>query len=326
MKRVFAVLLSLVVLAALPARAQQTESMRINASRVNMRRAPSIDSTIVRALAKGTIVTVLARDGNWIKVQLPGQATNGWVRSDMLTSIPATASTVPPGINPAKGSSGATTPSSSTAEPASTPPPAANKGSYKPVPPPPAPKPPKTMASGPSDGSYHGGFTIYGGMTMFNYKVTPTGSFTGENASGFAAGLGLIAHLGGPIGLELDAQYVQKGSADGSGSTKESQHDNYAGGALLLRPAFGSGKVRVFLLGGAEVGYLINCKASSGSTCTVDATERKRTDYGALVGGGISFGPLAVQLRYDIGMANLDKTAGVTAKNKGLLILGSLIF
>jgi len=105
-------------------------------------------------------------------------------------------------------------------------------------------------------------------------------------------------------------------------------HDNYATGSLLLRPAFGSGPVRFFLLGGGEVGYLINCSSTTTGTslgaCTIES-DQNRVDYGAIVGGGISFGPLAVQVRYNIGVANLTNTSGETAKSKGVLVLGSLI-
>jgi hypothetical protein len=326
MKRLFAVLLSLIVLATLPVMAQQPESMRVNADRVNLRKSPSIDSSIVRSLAKGTVVAVLARDGNWVKVQLPGQPTNGWVRSDLLTAVPATASTVPAGMNPAKASSAPSSPApvSSAMQPGSTPP-AAPKSSSKTLAPPPAPKPVKPSSSSLPDGSYHGGFTIYGGMAMYKITETPS-TVTTENATGFAAGLGIIAHLGGPIGIELDAQYVQQGFAQTESGVKTTVHENYAGGALLLRPAFGSGRVRFFVQGGAQAGYLLSCAYSGGSTCTISSTEQTRIDYGALVGGGISFGPLAVQVRYNFGVANLSKVSTNTVKSTGLMVLGSLIF
>jgi hypothetical protein len=65
--------------------AQQVERMRVNADGVNLRVAPSIDSSIVRALARGTVVTVLARDGAWVKVQAP--SATGWVRGSQLVPI-----------------------------------------------------------------------------------------------------------------------------------------------------------------------------------------------------------------------------------------------
>lgn len=182
--------------------------------------------------------------------------------------------------------------------------------------------------SGAKDDAYHGGFTVFAGLTSFTADFTPAQSFTVQNASGFAAGIGYIAHLGGPIGLEFNAGYIQGGYAGTDGTTTATIHDNNVGGALLLRPAFGSGPVRFFLLGGASFAYLIDCSESetgvTAPACKVNSTEN-RTDYGLAIGGGVQYGMVAVQLRYDIGIANLSNTAGTTAKSKGLLILGSLI-
>lgn len=325
MKRYLVSLLSVLFLFALPASGQQSETMRINADRVNLRRAPSVDSGIVRALAKGTLVTVVSRDGNWVKVQLQGQTATGWVRSDLLVAVP-TASAPPPPAQPSAPSGQGQR--NLVAPPPPPPPPVAPPAARR-VDPPRPPKPPKAP-SAPGNSSYRGGFTVFGGITSFTGVVTPAPGFTLENASGFMGGIGIVKHIGGPVGIEIDGAYVQKGSAETVSGTKFTEHDNYAQGALLLRPAFGSGAVRVFLLGGGEVGYLLGCKfATTGTgpagTCTIPTQAVSRIDYGLLVGGGVSFGPLAVQVRYDLGIANLSKTAGVTAKNKGLMVLGSLI-
>jgi opacity protein-like surface antigen len=183
------------------------------------------------------------------------------------------------------------------------------------------------------DDSYHGGFTIFGGLTSFSIDVTPTTlGTTFGNASGFAAGAGLIAHLGGPIGLELDGDYVQGGfkeTGSVSGSTViDEVHDNNAGGALLLRPAFGSGPVRVFLQGGASVAYTINCSqtvnGTASDTCKISSSQN-RTDESLVIGAGASYGMIALQVRYHVGLNNLTNTSGVTIKSKGLLVLASLI-
>lgn len=319
MQRYFVPLLAGLIVLAAPLAAQQTESMRVNADRVNLRKAPSIDSGIVRSLSKGTVVSIVARDGNWTKVQLPGQSTTGWVRSDLLVAAPA-APAASQGIKPSAAPPPPPAASPTPAHAVNSPPPApAPRG----APPKPAPSP-RDPGSVSADGSYHGGFTVFGGITMFKVTQTPS-TFTAENASGFAAGAGIIAHLAGPIGIELDGLYVQEGVAVTAAGVKTTTHDNYGGGALLLRPAFGSGRVRVFVEGGAQAAYLLSCSYSGGTTCTVDSNDQNRLDYGAVVGGGVSFGPLAVQVRYDIGVANLSKVSGSTVKSNGLLVLGSLI-
>ncbi len=79
------------MLAASPLQGQQVETMQVNADRVNLRVAPSIDSDIVRSLSKGTMVARLGRDGAWSKIQVQGQTALGWVRSDLLLAVAGSA-------------------------------------------------------------------------------------------------------------------------------------------------------------------------------------------------------------------------------------------
>jgi hypothetical protein len=181
------------------------------------------------------------------------------------------------------------------------------------------------------DDSYRGGLTLFGGLTSFSVNVTPAiPNLTQGNASGFAGGIGVIAHLGGPIGLELDGDYVQSGFVEtgSAGEATVTLHDNNVGGALLLRPAFGSGPVRIFLQGGASVAYAINCSEAingvTSPTCKIPSSQN-RTDEALVIGAGASYGMLAVQVRYHIGLNNLTTDSGETVKSKGLLVLVSLI-
>jgi uncharacterized protein YgiM (DUF1202 family) len=296
MKRYLGSLLALLCLAALPAAGQQTETVKVNANSVNLRKGASVDSGIVQALAKGTLLTVLSRAGNWVKVQVQGQTASGWVRSDLVDAVPASpaAATTPPATKAVA-----------------------------------APKP----ASSAKDDGYRGGLTLFGGLTSFTHDVTPTASnLTYSNVSGVAAGIGFIAYLGGPIGLELDGDYVQDGEAatgtlDGTTITYTT-HNNNVGGALLLRPAFGSGPVRGFLQGGASVAYAVSCSNSqsigTGLACKISSTE-PRTDVALMLGAGASYRMVALQVRYHIGLTNLTTNNGYTLKSNGLLVLLSVI-
>jgi uncharacterized protein YraI len=313
MKRYLVSLLALLCLClvALPAAGQQTETVKVNANSVNLRKGASVDSAIVQALAKGTLLTVLSRAGNWVKVQVQGQTASGWVRSDLVDAVPV-------------GAAAATTP--------------ARNNLVAPPPPPPA----KTVAaprpaSSAKDDGYRGGLTLFGGLTSFSINSTPAlVDVTFGNATGVAAGIGFIAHLRGPIGLELDGDFIQDGAAAVAlvGATTPvtfTTHDNNIGGALLLRPAFGSGPVRGFLQGGASLAYLISCSQNESNAtttvtvaCTVDSSER-RTDVALVLGAGASYRMLALQVRYHIGLTNLTNLSGYTEKSNGLLVLLSVI-
>jgi len=171
-------------------------------------------------------------------------------------------------------------------------------------------------------------FTIMGGMTMFKLSQSGTGAATLDNATGFMGGLGMIMGSS-PLGIEIDAAYVQKGAASTVSGVTYTTHENYAEGMVMLRPVFGKGDAKFFLLGGGEVGYYVSCAYSGGTVttaCTI-ASGDKRTDYGLVFGGGVQFNKLAVQVRYDLGLANLSTStvSGFTAKNQGIMIIGSFI-
>jgi uncharacterized protein YraI len=162
--------------------AQQSETMRVNADRVNVRSAPSIDSTIVRAISKGTVVTVLSRDGAWSKVQVQGQSTIGWVRSNLLVAVSG-------GAVSAQGTAPTTTGSLS-----DTPKPQSNS-----TPPPPAPAQ-RSVASPPAPApqreAHSAGFKEPGTATLISVLITGGGQFyAGDTSRGlimFAVGDGAL--------------------------------------------------------------------------------------------------------------------------------------
>ena len=84
MRAVFCALIAIAAVGA-PLSAQQPERARVNVDNANLRVAPSIDSTIVRRLVRGTLVTVLSRDGVWVKIQAP--TALGWLRNSQLGPV-----------------------------------------------------------------------------------------------------------------------------------------------------------------------------------------------------------------------------------------------
>ncbi len=84
-----AAVLILAGLLALPARhvAAQTPTATVTASVLNVRAGPSPGYPVITTVAKGTVLTLLARDSasSWVKVQLPN-GTVGWVTTFYLSS------------------------------------------------------------------------------------------------------------------------------------------------------------------------------------------------------------------------------------------------
>lgn len=305
------------VAVALPAQ-QAGQSMRVTGSRVNLRTAASVDSGIVKQLSKGTMVTVDSVDGRWVKVKVDGQSTTGWIRDDLVAAVST------PTANTANGSSTTASETSTSAPPPPPPPPPARSTARQapPPPPPPAPKPEKVASTSAPSGQ-HGGLELFGGLTSFKEKFTGDGeSESSDNASGFIAGFGIVAPAGNHFGIEIDFDYLQTGGK----FTGVTEHTNAAGGSFLLRPVFGNGSAKVFVVGGPYARFAINCAFSpkQDSDCSI-GSDVNRFGYGAEVGAGVMFGRLMVQGRYDIGLANLTKTDRETVKSSGLVVMGGFI-
>jgi uncharacterized protein YgiM (DUF1202 family) len=51
----------------------------------NVRERPTTDSQVVGVVRRDMVLTEVGRDGNWIKIQIPGETTEGWIHSRMLS-------------------------------------------------------------------------------------------------------------------------------------------------------------------------------------------------------------------------------------------------
>lgn len=68
-----------------------TAKVRTNREGVRIRREPSTESGTRTTVDKGTVATVLDREGDWYELRFP-KGTVGWVRGDMLTPVTSTGS------------------------------------------------------------------------------------------------------------------------------------------------------------------------------------------------------------------------------------------
>jgi len=70
------------------------ETMRVTASRLNMREAPGTDAAVVAAFDRGTRLAVLARQGEWVRAKAPDGRT-GWLSARHLEPAPDAAGRLP---------------------------------------------------------------------------------------------------------------------------------------------------------------------------------------------------------------------------------------
>jgi hypothetical protein len=71
--------------AALPTPTQPAETVYVRSGSINIRAAAAADSAVIGTAASDTPLTVLGRDGNWIKIRIPGSIDQaGWVHTSRL--------------------------------------------------------------------------------------------------------------------------------------------------------------------------------------------------------------------------------------------------
>ena len=131
--------------------------------------------------------------------------------------------------------------------------------------------------------------------------------------------------------LSPEIHWLQKGGKieDLNGPFHEyARTFNYLEIPLLVKMNFGTG-LGFFVFGGPSFGYLLNGtdKDQDGSTSDIDLDFYKRTEFGAHLGGGISVGPLSVDLRYMLGLTNIfEGVSSIEILNNSLGVGATLMF
>jgi hypothetical protein len=143
-------------------------------------------------------------------------------------------------------------------------------------------------------------FGIKGGLNLANIGGD------GVEDVDYRAGLNLGAFVSIPAGAMLSIQpeafFSQKGNK--SGSVKSSF--NYLEVPLLLKlsPSLPGDFVRPIFFAGPSAGILLSAKDADGD----DFKDfLKSADFGLTVGGGVEFGKLSVDARYNLGLSAINK-------------------
>lgn len=283
--------------------AQQPETMVVTAESVNLRTAPSIDSSIVRRLAKGSLVMVLGREGMWIRVQAGSVA--GWVRSSQLGAATEAPQAPPSSVPKAPLPTG------------TSPPP---RRSERPAP-----------DSQPAGGR---ALSLFGGLARSTVSFgTSTSQRAYGNHVGFVGGLGIS--LGGKVGFELDATFVHKGVVVPLAGGTQTINTAYVEVPVVLRLQLRGRSPGVFIIVGPEGGYEVSCKETNASGGVVESLAcgddsnfdgHPKLDFGVIGGLDLRLGRLTAQARYDLGLRNLYSDGQAPGKNRSVMLLGGISF
>jgi hypothetical protein len=151
-------------------------------------------------------------------------------------------------------------------------------------------------------------FGLKGGLTLY----TLTDSFggmdeTSDSKLGFAAGLFVEKPFTDIFSLQVEGLFVQKGGE----YTDEDWGDeivtlSYVDVPVLLRANIPlDGNATPYLYGGGFVGYLLDATAEEDGV-SIDVGEfANDINYGLSFGAGVSFGAFNIDVRYDLGLADI---------------------
>lgn len=165
-------------------------------------------------------------------------------------------------------------------------------------------------------------FGLKGGLTY--YKATLEVGVAGFNIEtesdadiGFVGGLFAEFPINDMFSIQPEVLYIQKNSKSSDDTFDFGFDDDLDGGegkskfsyidvpVLLKLNIPVDGNVSPFIGIGPFVGYLLDAKAT-GDGVDEDLTDFMNSiNYGLIFSGGVNFGNIGVELRYDMGMANI---------------------
>lgn len=291
--RAAAVLVACVSVFAVAASAQQeAERLQVTVDNANLRVAPSIDSAIVRALRRGTVVTVLGRDGAWVHVEAP--SASGWMRASQLGPVATvdTAAMAVKTIHPA-------TVHRTQAGPA-----------MEPVVP-----------------SLR--FAIHLGASESRAVFTGNATATFGDRVGLTGGLAVVVHGDRGVGLEVGVDYLAAGLTASVQGAQQSVRTAYIDVPVVARTTLGGRGGGLSLEAGGFGAYEVSCtenfSGSSGSAseqCTADAgfSKHRKFDWGAVGGVTVRVGRVFVEGRYRLGIVDLYQQASATGRTRTITI------
>ncbi len=154
-------------------------------------------------------------------------------------------------------------------------------------------------------------FGLKGGITFYKGTIDFAGfEETTNSALGFTGGIYAEFPLSEYISIQPEILYIQKSTEEDDSFFDENNQTtfSYIDVPVLLRlniPLDGS--FSPFVTAGPYVGYLLDAKDEFNGETEDISDYIEDLNYGIIIGGGVQFGKFNVEVRYDIGLANIFK-------------------
>jgi Outer membrane protein beta-barrel domain len=170
-----------------------------------------------------------------------------------------------------------------------------------------------------------GEFGIKAGASFGN--ISNKGVLPGNLKTRTGAAGGLYLGSGGVIGFGIEGLYAQRGAKSDESFADSQTRLDYIDVPVYLKLQVPTPGIRPYGYAGPQISFEVRCKTAAGAACP-DNSERKKTDYAAVIGGGVRIGSsrlgFRVEGRYVYGLADL-KVSTVTSsesyKTRTFLIL-----
>jgi hypothetical protein len=151
-----------------------------------------------------------------------------------------------------------------------------------------------------------------------------------DSRTGFLIGGYATIGLGGPIAVQPELQYIQKGASASFGNTDITRKLDYIEIPVLVKYQIPAGGFSPNVFAGPALGFNVTAEDSNGDSVDIsDSTSG--TEFGLYFGAGADFGlsagTVSVDVRYNLGLSNiLDVDGDASQNNQGFMITAGFAF
>jgi hypothetical protein len=147
---------------------------------------------------------------------------------------------------------------------------------------------------------------VRGGVSVTSVSLDIDETFDESNRTGFAGGVFLDIGGSSPLGIQVGAQYTQKGTELDFGDAVEEFSLDYLEIPVVLKLGIPLGPVKPSVFGGAALGFNTSCEADDDEVCDELSSQDWSGVFGADLAvylGGVS---LWVDGRYHVGLSDIS--------------------
>jgi len=167
-----------------------------------------------------------------------------------------------------------------------------------------------------------------GGVSVSSVEADLSDTFDDSNRTGFVGGVFLDFGGSSPLGLQIGAQYSQKGAEIDFDDVVEDLDLAYLEIPAVVKFGIPLGAIKPSILGGAALGFNVKCEYGSAVSCDDEVTS---TEWAGILGADVAFylGGLSLWVdgRFHFGLNDISDALEVDElKNRAWQLQGGIGF